>query len=394
MARVDPDLTRNHRLPSAPQIASPAAPSRPGHRVTAGPVDRVLHIAGVVNEGVHSFLAPALQALADAGYEQTLILLDTPRYRHLIQQLPSSVRVCAIEHGTGLSPHHWPRVKELASQLLASEQFSAVHVHGFRPWAFGLNFGRKLPDGLRLFYTPHGSRTLQWLHHLGGLSAAFVPRNAKARRTVIAAPRHEVKHASLSAEHCLLDVDAALDDRLFTLARSEHSSPMLMSGDWQRNTDGLEQFCQIAVMLSAQELEVGFHWVGYLSNYARARLHASNVQAHAISGESGPQLEQLAQAWCHIAPHAPHGFPVVTASAMAMGMPVVAFDCPAHRAVITHGQNGLLFQSLNEALLLVSSLLDNPELRAQLGQAARRSAQERWSRQAQQAALVQGYKLG
>ncbi len=79
---------------------------------------------------------------------------------------------------------------------------------------------------------------------------------------------------------------------------------------------------------------------------------------------------------------------------MAMGMPVVALDCPAHRAVITHGQNGLLYQSLNEALLLVSSLLDNVDLRAQLGQAARRSAQERWSRQAQQTALVQGYKLG
>ena len=356
---------------------------------TAG---NVLHIAGVVNEGVHSFLAPALEALSDAGYEQTLILLDSPRYRHLIQQLPATVRVCAIDYRPGVTSRHWLRVRELASQFMAANPISAVHVHGFRPWAFGLNFGRKLPDGVRLFYTPHGSRTLQWLHHLRGLSGALVPRHAK--RTVIAAPRHEIRHASLPAKHCVLDVDAALDDHLFALTRTEHPTPMLMSGDWQRNTDGLEQFCQMAVMLSAQELDVGFHWVGYLSNYARARLHASNVQAHAISGEAGPQLEQLAHAWCHIAPHAPHGFPVVTASAMAMGMPVVALDCPGHRAVITHGQNGFLYQSLNEALVHVSSLLDNPELRTRLGQQARLTAQSRWSRQAQQAALVHGYKLG
>lgn len=392
MARVDSDLPRNHRLSSPAQIAAPAVQLRPGAHPAASTPDRVLHIAGVVNEGVHSFLLPALQALSDAGYEQTLILLDTPRYRHLIQQLPATVRVCAVECGPGASSRPWRKVRELASQLLAGERFSAVHVHGFRPWAFGLNFGRKLPDGLRLFYTPHGSRTLQWLHHLRGLSGALVPRHAK--RTVIAAPRHEVRHASLPAEHCVLDVDAALEDRLFDLTRSEHATPMLMSGDWQRNTDGLEQFCQMAVMLSAQELEVGFHWVGHLSNHARARLHASNVQAHAISGEAGPQLEQLAHAWCHIAPHAPHGFPVVTASAMAMGMPVVALDCPGHRAVITHGENGLLYQSLNEALLHVSALLDDAELRARLGRQARLTAQNRWSRLAQQTALVQGYKLG
>lgn len=354
---------------------------------------RVLHIAGVVNEGVASFLSPAMQALRESGHDQTVILLDHPRYHHLIQQMPDSARICAIPVTQGLMPRHWAAVKELAGQLLQDQPFTAVHVHGFLPWALGLNFGRKLPQGVRVFYTPHGSRSLTWVQRLHALSGALMPRTTASRHAVIAAPQREVVPLALATAHQVVEVDAALDDRLFNLPRCEHTSPVLMSGDWQRSTEGLEQFCQMAVMLSAQELELRFHWVGYLSNYVKARLHASNVQAHAISGEHSAPWDQLAQAWCHLAPNAPHGFPVVTASAMAMGLPVLALDCPAHRAFIQHGQNGLLYRTPDEALLLVSQMLDDKAMRQRLGQAARDTAVQRWSRQAQQKALAHTYRL-
>lgn len=393
MARAETSLPHTHRLDSTASFA-PSGPVPLGDHTTRDSIvkPRVLHIAGVVNEGVASFLSPALMALRDSGHDQTVILLDHPRYHHLIKQIPDSVRVCAIPVAQGLFPQHWGAVRELAAQLLQEQRFTAVHVHGFLPWALGLSFGRKLPPAVRVLYTPHGSRSLAWVQRLHALSRAMMPRSTARRQAVIAAPQREVVPLSLAQAHDVVEVDAALDDRLFARPRSEHATPVLMSGDWHRSTDGLEQFCQMAVMLSAQELELRFHWVGYLSNYAKARLHASNVQAHAISGEHSTPWELLAQAWCHLAPNAPHGFPLVTASAMALGLPVVALDCPAHRGFITHGHNGLLYKNPDEALLMVSRLLDDKALRHKLGQAARETASKRWSRQAQQKALAHTYR--
>lgn len=77
--------------------------------------------------------------------------------------------------------------------------------------------------------------------------------------------------------------------------------------------------------------------------------------------------------------------------AMAAGLPCLATDVPAHRNLIRHGVTGLLYQTDDQALSLLSQLLDNDTMRAELGAAARQEAMLRFSPQRFSSALLSAY---
>lgn len=68
----------------------------------------------------------------------------------------------------------------------------------------------------------------------------------------------------------------------------------------------------------------------------------------------------------------------------ARGIPVIASDCPAYRAVITHGVDGFLVKRDHEWLKYASVLAADEPLRAKMGEAARDTArrhliEDRWT---------------
>ena len=70
------------------------------------------------------------------------------------------------------------------------------------------------------------------------------------------------------------------------------------------------------------------------------------------------------------------GFPMVLMEAMAMGLPCVAYDCPVGpRAIIINNENGFLVEdgNIQSFVQKIELLIENEELRIQMGQNAKKS---------------------
>lgn len=78
------------------------------------------------------------------------------------------------------------------------------------------------------------------------------------------------------------------------------------------------------------------------------------------------------------------GLPMVLLEAMGLGLPVVSFDCPTGpNEIIKDGETGFLVPYLNVDILSqsLSKLLENKELRRNMGIAARRDVRNRYSKE-------------
>ena len=347
----------------------------------------VLHIVGNVTEAVYSFLGPASETLDRAGFAQTIVMLDNPRHRHLKVKFAPGIRL----ETEARNRRHWLLMEKVIRGLLDTQQYSAVHLHGFLPWALGTRMGRLLPREVKVYYSPHGSRTLKLLRPLQSTMASVMSLLGPAQPDIIASSVSDARRISSITDGPVMTVEAAIDDEFFEHPRNEARRPLLVSGDTDENQRSVELFCRLAVVMSAAELGLSFNWIGHPDEISNARLKAANVGPFEINDRQAIAA-RLSTGWIFMAAGDADEFPVLLGWAMALGLPCVVANTAYHRDLITHGQNGLIYNSEEEALAQVSRLIDNPALRAQLGEAARADARERLSRSKLDDALLAAYR--
>jgi glycosyltransferase involved in cell wall biosynthesis len=79
----------------------------------------------------------------------------------------------------------------------------------------------------------------------------------------------------------------------------------------------------------------------------------------------------------------------VILEAMAYGIPVIAYDGGVERAIIYHGEDGMLVQSPEEYAQCIAKLYEDESLRHQIGQAGRQTVCERFDGQQNLAKLAE-----
>lgn len=339
--------------------------------------EHVLHIVGDVTEAVFGFMGPATDTLARAGYRQTVVMLDQPRHRHLQGRFHKGILLVTVPW-EDRSRRHWLTLARVVEQLMAQHAFSAVHLHGFLPWALGTRMGRLLPRETRVYYSPHGSRTLSLLRPLQTTVGALMSLVGVRQPEVIASSLSDAQRLKGLVAMAIQTAETPVDPRFFEADRKEARRPLLVSGDAEGNPRSVELFCRLAVLLSAAELGLSFNWFGPTEALTAARLKAANVGGFSIQ-ETPELISRLSAGWIFMAASEAEQFPVMLSWAMALGLPCVAADTPHHRDLIRDGVTGLLYRSEEEALAQVSRLIDDPSMREKLGQAARLQVRERLS---------------
>jgi glycosyltransferase involved in cell wall biosynthesis len=140
-----------------------------------------------------------------------------------------------------------------------------------------------------------------------------------------------------------------------------------------------EQLLESAPHIIAQHPNIRFLLVGDgpLIEHLRDRANRMGISNHIVftglvARERIPELLSVTDLLVHTALY--EGMPRVFAQALAMGKPCVAFDADGASELIVPGETGYLVRPGDTVGLAaaVNQLLEDPQLRAQMGQAGRR----------------------
>ncbi len=121
---------------------------------------------------------------------------------------------------------------------------------------------------------------------------------------------------------------------------------------------------------------------GPFENTLRNWIEAQNLSGRVVlAGVFDNVDELLTAADLFVLPSLEEGMSLAMLEAMATGLPIVATDISGNRGLITDGEHGLLVppQDIGALSAAIEQLLDNRQLAARLGGAARERAQESFS---------------
>jgi glycosyltransferase involved in cell wall biosynthesis len=352
----------------------------------------VLHWAGRVTDEVFSFLGPTSEALAQSGVEQTIVLSDEPRYRHLLPRFHQAVRLILTPHDA--NPYHrWRRAHSAFVKALGDSSPGSVHLHGFVPYVLSLRELRKMPADFLVYYSPHGSRALSsWALPSLLLRAALraVPGNTELRE--IANTGTDLRRLETLSPKAVELVESQVSEAFYSVVRCEAQYPLIVTGNRVPSPESADLFSRLAVLLGDQQLRVSFRWIGGSNASSEALLRAANVGV-LDETQDIQRSTMLAAAWVYVAPRGTDGFPLFLAEAMAAGVPCVAVDTPYHRDLIEHGSTGYLCRTDKELLECVAMLLDSPTERERVGAAASAQAERRFTGPQFRNSLFDAYSL-
>ena len=353
----------------------------------------VVHLVGQLNDKVLSFLGPATAALAESGSPQTMVLIDSPRHRHLLLRLPPSVELLLVRD----APDPVTRLRRLHrayKQTLRKPGVTAVHLHGFVPCILGSQLIRSMDLWASTYFSPHGSRSLGNLS-LGGraLNALLRPFTNIPRQRVIVTIGSDARALAEMTQQAVNLIESPVPDVYFTTPRRESARPSVVASRAAGfDVRAVEAFVQTAVMLGGTDLDLSFHWMGTVDAVSAARLKAANVEVVDLSLDA-ERAAQLVTGWVYAAPTGGFGFSSNLTTAMACGLPCVVADTPHHRDIIKHGVTGFLCATEAEFLACLAQLVDDRALRERMGRAARADAKARFGRAHFQAALRAAYHV-
>jgi Glycosyl transferases group 1 len=343
-------------------------------RALQGPV---VHLALQLDESMLRLLGPATAVLARSGQPQTLVLIDHPKSRPMLDRLDLDVQVVSVPYQR--NPFvQWRALGEAFAAVIQAAPAAAVHMYGHAAGVLGERVLHRLDCSVPRFRSPDGGGpALAW--HPLSLLARLLDREHRgtvpARGIGNGVSASEALHG-LSAQPVTM-VEGPVGAAYFAATPHAARHPLIVGASRVADPLATAAFDQLAVLLGGDGLGLAFNWLGPLDPVSAARLKAAHVGVF-DPHDDAERATRMAAGWIFVAMGAGRRFPISLAEAMASGLPCVAMDNPGHRSLVRQGETGYLCRSSGEAVDRIAQLADTPSLRERMGHAGRALALERF----------------
>ena len=158
----------------------------------------------------------------------------------------------------------------------------------------------------------------------------------------------------------------------FAAARPETGDSAVVAAG--AGMEAVRAISTLSVLLNGRDVRVPMVWLGPVPRDGQAQLHAAGVRVCDPEDDEA-RAELLAGALAFIHMWATHQPAPALLQAMAAGLPCLVSNVPAHRALVRHGETGILCRRERDYLDALVLLLRNPAARRRLGAAARADAE-------------------
>jgi glycosyltransferase involved in cell wall biosynthesis len=347
----------------------------------------VLHVAALGNLEALEAFRRTTRVVATLGVGQVLLALDerTGADAGWFEAIAGEVRRL---HCSGLSIIR--KIRTLQSEfrkLFHERAVYAVHLHGVRPGLLALRALKGTALQGRLLYSPdRGQFGSAWCTAL--LGCALRMHLSPFHYAALAASLVEAQALSKLLNRSAEVLPPPVSDLFFAAPRQEGTRPSIFAHG--SSVEAVDRLTRLCVLLNSREARVSFSWQGTAEGKAKAQLEAANV--HVLDGtDDACTGEWLSRASIFVDLSLRDQVPLFLAQAMAAGLPCLASDIPSHRALIDHGENGLICTSEWDFLEKTILLLRDRAERRRLGEAARADATRRFTLRHFEGAILRAY---
>lgn len=349
----------------------------------------VLHVAGMEDGRALETLLLSTQIVAAQGVAQVLVALDAGRADAITWPAAFAAEVKRL-HCAGLSV--LGRIRALEAELatlLRDKTPCAVHFHGLAACLLGSRAVRALQLQGRVLFSPHLARLgSTWR---GAFLARLLGKQPlPLHYAALATSLNEAQALSRLLNRSAEVLPYPVGEVFFAVAPQEARRPRILAHGF--GAEALDLVTRLCVLLNGREARVPFSWLGRPERAAGAQLEAAGIPLVETADDlERAQALSRASAFIHVSMR--EDFPLAVAQAMAAGLPCLVSDTPAHRAVIRHGETGFVCTSERDFVDRLVLLLRDRGERARLGDNARAEAQQRFTLQHFEGALLRAYGL-
>jgi glycosyltransferase involved in cell wall biosynthesis len=356
---------------------------------------RVLHATECLATGTLQVLRVLTRVLHHRGVEQTVLYSRKPETPdNVLKLFDPAIRFVEVEPARGTHGRFIVDLSRKLRQEVRGWRPQLVHLHSSKAGFVGRLALRGLEAMPKVLYSPHGLSFLDDAKPLKSLVFRRLEQFADVpfcKAVGCGRGEAELLEALYGRSAALLE--NPVDEAFFGLQREPQPTRLVVTAGRICRQKAPETFAAIARAVRSRDPSVRMVWIGDGEPQGRASLLQSGCEVTGWKSRD-EVMAWVAKADVYLQTSRWEGLPISVIQAMAAATPCVVTDVVGNRDAVTDGETGFVASDIARLAERVSLLLEDAELRARLGRAARAEALARFSEAAFAANVERLYELG